>query len=272
MPLVASPGGLRERALAKLLSQNGLLAALPGDARERLLPHLALTDLPAGLQLGHGDGTFARACFPVQGVVALVERPAGGPERIRALVGAEGVVGVPAFIGESGVKRVVVQAAGYGLALGSEALLEEWGLGGAFMHELLRHKQALAAQDRVFAACRGVHTPEQRLASLLLLCAERAAGDELVLAQEATARLLGATPEVIAAAVERLRAGGAAAWRRPGVFAVHDGAALRSFACNCAHRAAAGEPEVLAAGDDSGIGLPPAGSATPTRRGGLAQR
>jgi CRP-like cAMP-binding protein len=267
MPLVRSPGGFRERALAKLLPQNGLLAVLPEDVRERLLPQLALTDLPAGQQLGQADGTFARAYFPVQGVVALVEWAPGGGERIRALVGREGVVGVPDFIGEAGVTRVVVQAAGYGLALGSEALLEEWSRGGEFMRALLQYKHALAVQDRVLASCRGVHTLEQRLASLLALCAERDPGQEVVLAQEPTASLLGAAPAAVAAAVDRLSASGAARWLRPGLFAVHDTAPLHSLACRCGSWIGFGRGDVPA-DDDSGIGMPPPAGAPMRARAG----
>lgn len=271
MHLVALPGGLRERALAKLLPQNGLLAALPPDARERLLPHLALADLPAGHQLGQAGGSFARAYFPVHGVVALVHTGGDGSERIAALVGHEGAVGLPAFMSDAGVKRVVVQSGGYGLALGCEPLLEEWGRGGAFMRLLLRHRDALAAQRAVLAACRSQHALDQQLAALLMMCGERAPGEDLVLALAPTAQLLGAAPVALGASVERLRTAGAAAWRRPGWLGAGDAGALRSVACGCASRIAA-EYERLLPGDDE----PPATlagtitDALPSRTGGQA--
>jgi hypothetical protein len=270
MHLVALPGGLRERALAKLLPQNGLLAALPQDARDRLLPHLALADLPAGHQLGQADGSFARAYFPVQGVVALVHAGSHGGERIAALVGHEGAVGLPGFMSDPGVKRVIVQSGGYGLALGCDPLLDEWGRGGAFMHILLRHRDALAAQRSVLAACRSEHSLDQQLASFLMICSERGPGDDLVLAQLPTARLLGAAAASLIASVERLRAAGAAAWRGPGCFGVGEAGAVRALACGCASRVAAEYERLLPGDDEPPMLTGPVADPPPTRTGGRA--
>ncbi|HWI83218.1 Crp/Fnr family transcriptional regulator [Ramlibacter sp.] len=236
MPFVPLPGVLRERALAKLLPQNGLLAALPEDVRARLLPHLALADLPAGQQLGQPSGTFARAYFPVAGVVSLLQTAADGSERVVALVGSEGVVGLPRFMTDAAVSRVIVQSAGYGLALGRDQLLEEWARGGTFMRLLMRYNRALAAQKVVLGSCRGLHTLDQQLACLLLMSLDRLPSQEVVLTQEAAARLLGTAPQAVAGAVDRLREAGAASWRRPGLLAAHDGAALRAVACACERR------------------------------------
>lgn len=233
MPFVPLPGVLRERALAKLLPQNGLLAVLPDEVRARLLPHLAIADLPAGHELGQPDGSFARAYFPVTGVVSLLQRAADGGERVGALVGHEGVVGLPPFLRDAGVTRVAVQCAGYALALGREQLLDEWGRGGAFMRVLMRYGRAVAAQKVVLSACRAQHSLEQQLSTLLVLSVDRLPGQEALLEQETAARGLGVATPQLAAAVERLCAVGAATWRRPGLLAAHDGAPLRSLACAC---------------------------------------
>ena len=248
MPFVPLPGALRERALAKLLPQNGVLAALPEDVRARLLPHLALADLPAGQQLGQPSGNFARAYFPVAGVVSLIQGTADGGERVAALVGSEGVVGLPKFMSDPSLTRVTVQAAGYGLALGRDQLLEEWARGGAFMRLLMRYNRALAAQKVILNACRGMHSLDQQLACLLLMSLERLSGQEVVLSQENVALLLGAPGQDLGAAVDRLREAGAAAWRRPGVFAVHDCAPLRTVACTCERRVASEYDRLLVDG------------------------
>jgi hypothetical protein len=238
MPLVPLPGVLRERALAKLLPQNGLLAVLPEDVRGRLLPHLALADLPLGQRLGQADGSFARAYFPMTGVVALVQAATEGSERLAALVGHEGVVGLPRFMSDAAVTRVFVQSPGYGLALGREPLLEEWGRGGSFMRALMRYSRAIAAQKVVLGTCRGQHSLDQQLASLFLMSLERLPGQEVVLGNEATARLLGVSPQQLDESVDRLREAGAASRRPHGGVAAHDCAALRSVACACQGRIA----------------------------------
>jgi hypothetical protein len=149
-----------------------------------------------------------------------------------------------------------VQSGGYGLALGCEPLLQEWSRGGAFMRVMLRHRDALAAQRAALAACRSEHALDQQIASLLMMCADRAPAQDVVLAQGAVARLLGGAPAAVGASVERLRAAGAAAWRRPGCFAADDAGALRSVACGCASRIAA-EYERLLPGDDEPPPLDP---------------
>jgi len=239
MPLVPLPGVLRERALAKLLPQNGLLAVLPEDVRSRLLPHLALADLPLGDRLGQTDGSFARAYFPMTGVVALVQATPEGSEGLAALVGHEGVVGLPRFMSDAAVTRVIVQSPGYGLALGREPLLEEWGRGGSFMRALMRYSRAIAAQKVVLRACRDQHPVDQQLASLLLMSLQCLPGQEVVLGHESTARLLGVSPQQLDATIDRLRETGAASQRAHGAVAAHDCAALRSVACACQSRIAA---------------------------------
>ncbi len=259
MPFVPLPGALRERALAKLLPQNGVLAALPDEVRARLLPHLALVDLPAGQQLGQPSGNFARAYFPVAGVVSLIQGTAGGGERVSAMVGSEGVVGLPKFMSDPSVVRVAVQSAGYGLALGRDQLLEEWARGGTFMRLLMRYNRALAAQKVVLNACRGRHSLDQQLGTLLLMSLDRLAGEEVVLPRDSAAQLLGVCAKELGAAVDRLCEAGAASWRRPGVFAVRDGAALRTVACPCERRVASEYQRLLADGPPppaaSGAGL-----------------
>jgi hypothetical protein len=147
-------------------------------------------------------------------------------------------VGLPRFISEAALMRPVVQCAGYGLALGREQLLQEWSLGGAFMRLLMRFSRAVALQTIDLAGCRAAgHPLQQRLCSLLAMSLDRLPGNELVLSQDAAAQLLGTAPQQVAAAVDCLRDAGAAAWLRPGVFAVHQHASLRLLSCSCAGQA-----------------------------------
>ena len=259
-PLI--PGALRERALAKLLPQNALLAALPEDVQGRLLPHLGLVDLPAGHPLGEAAGRFARAFFPVAGVVSLMQGTDAGDERLAAVVGSEGAAGLPRFMSDATLKRAVVQCAGYGLALGREQLLEEWARGGVFMRLLMRYSRTVTAQVLLLENCRSTHPVEQQLCCLLLLLLERLPGQEAVLAQDEAARLLGAAPARIEQAVRQLSEAGVASWRHPGVFAVHDCEALRALACICESRVLSEYHRLLPDGDKpAGASSVPAGAA-----------
>lgn len=263
MPLAPAAGALRERALAKLLPQNALLAALPQDVRERLLPHLALADLRAGHELGEPGGRCARAFFPVAGVICLAD--AGG--RVTALVGSEGAVGLPGFMSDGVLARPVVQFAGYGLALGREQLLEEWGRGGSLMRLLLRYGRALGLQISELAQCRATHSLDRQLACLLLLSLERLPAQELMLTLDDAARLLGTTASQLLGPAAALCEAGATRWRRPGLLAAHDRAALLQAACGCASRIGTGHRQ--GAGAESAAeaaNAQPAGVADPAPR------
>jgi hypothetical protein len=245
MPLVSVAGALRERALAKLLAQNALLAALPDEVQQRLLPHMALADLRAGHELGEPGGRCARAFFPVAGVVCLID----GGGRAAAFVGREGAVGLPGFMNDGVLARPVVQFAGYGVALGREQLLEEWGRGGSFMRLLMRYSRALGLHIAELSQCRSAHSVDQQLASMLLLALERLPGQEVALPLEAAARLLGAPADQLVAAAERLCDAGVAVRRRPSLLAAHDRVALLTLSCGCAGRIDAEHRKVMDAAD-----------------------
>lgn len=236
MPSAPLQTASRERALAKLLPHNGLLAALPEEAWARLLPHLGLVDLRAGHRLLEQDDAGVRAFFPLAGLVSLIQQFPDGSNVQVALVGRDGLVGLPSFMGGSAMRtRAVVQCPGYGLALGREQLMEEWGRGGSLMRVLLRYTRALQAHVSQLAKCRRDHSIEQQLCRLLLMSAERLPGQELGLTQDFAARLLGAEPDSVAQAVNRLRQAGTVTVRREGGLAIPDRAALQARACGC-HR------------------------------------
>jgi CRP-like cAMP-binding protein len=232
MPFV-TPAPLRHRALATLIAQSGLLAALPEDVQHRLLPHLMYVQLPAGHTLAEPHRGSARALFPLAGVVSLVQEMPDGASGQVAVVGNEGLLGLPLFMGSDAMPtRGVVHCAGYGLALDRDCLLEEFERGGVFMRHLLRYTQALITQISQLVVCNRHHSIEQQLSRMLLMSLDRLQGQEVPLTQEFAARLLGVRREGVTEAAGRLREAGIVGCRR-GVFAVQDRQALERHACGC---------------------------------------
>ena len=79
-----------------------LLARLPPDEYRRLLPDLERVRL-AAKQVLYGPGEpIAHAWFPVDCVVSLLTVLADGAAVETGLVGREGVVGLPLFLGAAG--------------------------------------------------------------------------------------------------------------------------------------------------------------------------
>lgn len=228
-----APPPLRHRALATLLTQSGLLAGLPEDVQQRLLPHLTYVQLAPGHTLAEPHRGSARALFPLAGVVSLVQEMPDGAGSQVAVIGNEGLLGLPLFMGGDAMPtRGVVHCAGYGLALDRDRLLEEFEQGGAFLRHLLRYTQALITQISQLVVCNRHHSIEQQLCRMLLMSLDRLQGDEVPLTQEFAARLLGVRREGVTEAAGRLREAGVVACRR-GVFAVQDRKVLERHACGC---------------------------------------
>jgi CRP-like cAMP-binding protein len=248
---------MRMSAPATLLAQSSLLASMPADVHERLLPHFSLVELAAGQELGTHNGEPVRALFPLAGVLSLVQELPNGDSGQVAVVGREGLLGLPLFMGGDMPARAVVQCAGYGLALGREHLLQEFDRGGSFMRHLLRYTQALITQISLLVLCNRHHSIEQQLCRVILMSLDRVHGDEVPLTQEFVARLLGVRREGVTEASGRLREAGVVACRR-GVFAVQDRAALEARACGCYHAARREYTRLFPVNEIEGIVMAPA--------------
>ncbi len=232
-----APIASRLAAPATLLAQNTLLASLSSDVHQRLLPHFTLVELSAGLQLGEAQAGPARVLFPLAGVISLVQELPDGDSGQVAVVGREGLFGLPLIMGSDGMpSRGVVQCAGYCLSLGREQAMEEFERGGSFMRQVLRYTQAMITQISLLVLCNRHHSIEQQLCRVILMSLDRVNGHEVTLTQEFVARLLGVRREGVTEASGRLREAGAVACRR-GVFAVQDRKSLELRACGCYHAA-----------------------------------
>ena len=79
--------------------QNQLLAALPKEEFDRLIPHLELVPLRLGDLLYEPDEQLRHAYFPTSAIVSLHYVTESGESAETAGVGNEGVVGIALFMG-----------------------------------------------------------------------------------------------------------------------------------------------------------------------------
>lgn len=78
---------------------NRLLVALPAAVRRRLAAHVEPVELAAGTLLHNPDDEITYVYFPVRGVASLVAVGSEGEEVDTAIIGNEGMVGLPVFLG-----------------------------------------------------------------------------------------------------------------------------------------------------------------------------
>jgi len=212
---------------------NRLLAALPADVYERLLPDLEPVSLPLGWRVHSAGEGEKHVYFLTAGIVCrLYETQTGASARL-AVTGSEGVVGVASFLGgESTLTRAVVLSAGHAYRLAADIAKCEFARGGPLLNLLLRYTLALMAQTAQIAACNRHHSLERQLCRWLLLCLDRMPGNEILMTQELIAALLGVRRESITEAAGTLQQAGLIHYAR-GHIVVTDRRGLEAHACEC---------------------------------------
>lgn len=212
---------------------NRLLAALPAETFQRLLPHMENTSFSPYEVVSEPGGQIEHIYFLTSATVYLLYVMETGATAEIGIVGNEGVMGIGLFMGDNATPyRAVVQNGGSAIRIRANVLRDEFGRGGEFQNLLLRYTQALMIQISQTAMCNRFHTVEQQLCRLLLLSHDRARSDELLMTQELIANMLGVRREGITYAARRLRLAGLIRYVR-GHIEILDRRGLEQSVCEC---------------------------------------
>jgi len=212
---------------------NHLLAALPREDYEHILPHLERVHLPLDELVCEAYFKIEYVYFPVDCIVSLLGVMENGSSAEISVVGNEGIVGVSLFMGgETTSSRAVVQAGGYAYRLKGRYLKNEFYRGGMMQRLLLRYTQALLTQMAQTAMCNRHHTLDKQLCRWLLLSNDRLGDKELVMTQELIANMLGVRREGVTEAAGRLQKAGLIHYRR-GHIEILDRKGLEDRTCEC---------------------------------------
>jgi len=213
--------------------QNHLLAALPAEIFDRILPHLELVSMPLGEVLYESGGQLQYVYFPTTAIVSLHYLLESGASAEISGVGNEGVLGISLFMGGNTTPSLAtVQTAGFGYRLKGRLMMEEFNRVGPMMRLMLRYTQALMTQISQTAVCNRHHSIEQQLCRWLLLTLDRLPSQELTITQELIAGMLGVRREGITEAAGNLQRASLISYRR-GHITVLDRSGLESHACEC---------------------------------------
>ena len=159
-------------------SQNLLLNEMPPEVVERLCPDLERVQMRAGQVLCPPAVAMRDVYFPATSIVSLSYAMESGSAAQIALIGREGMVGVPLLLGSaSSMVQASVQSEGFGFRLPGRCLVEEFERGGKLTQVLLRYTGFLIGQMEQTAACNRHGTLDQRLCRWLLLTLDRLASD-----------------------------------------------------------------------------------------------
>jgi CRP-like cAMP-binding protein len=212
---------------------NRLLAALPAEGYDRLLPHLEDVSFSLGEVVYESGAQMRHVYFPTTSHISLLYTMIDGSTAEMGLVGNEGVVGIALFMGgETTPNRAMVQGGGGACRMKANAMLDEFKQGGDFQHLMLRYTQALITQISQTAVCNRLHSVEQRLCRWLLMTHDRADSDELQMTHEFISNMLGVRREGVTMAAQRLQERGMISYVR-GHIIILDRKQLDERVCEC---------------------------------------
>ncbi len=231
MPETARPHPLLTRTAVQA---NRLLAVMPDDALERLLPDIERVRMVAGDVLNDVNGGLEHAYFPIDVIVSVLVLTAGQETLKVALIGREGMTGIPALMGNgSPHRRLLVLNDGDAFKIPAAVLKTEFDRNGAAMRLILRFAQTLITQMAQNAVCSRHHHVEPQLCTWLLSCMDRLPQDNsLRVTQKMVAGMLGVRREGISGAAGTLRQLGLIDFSR-GRISMLDRPGLLANACEC---------------------------------------
>jgi CRP-like cAMP-binding protein len=222
-------------------ADNLLLSSLPLRDRHRLLSRCEQVDLPFAEVLLPAGGRLHHVYFPCDSVIALGRVQPDGSSLEVALVGHDGMFGLPLVLGVGvSALRATVVTPGQALRLPAATFSLQLRGSAALRTGLRRHLLALLGQLSQAVVCASDHLLEARLARWLVLTRGRGERHEIHMTQEFLGQALGVRRASISEAAGALQKVGLIRYHR-GTITVLDAAGLHTAACACLDSDRAGD-------------------------------
>jgi CRP-like cAMP-binding protein len=194
---------------------NELLAALPRDHFELLVPYIATVTLEQGLGLSEPGDEIADVFFPHDGMLSMLAVMRDGKAIETATVGREGVVGAMAGLSlYKSLVGVVVQLPTSASKISATNFRKVVQKSDVIRDLCVHYNEVLLSQARVTAACNTLHRVEQRFCRWLLQTVDRAGGDKIGLTQEFLAEMLGVRRTSVTEIARKVQAQGLISYSR----------------------------------------------------------
>jgi CRP-like cAMP-binding protein len=212
---------------------NRLLASLPHDDLQLLIPHLSSVQLAQGTVLAEPGAEVDHVYFPLSGAVSLLVVMREGKTIETSTVGREGVV-----VAMSGISpcawqvRAIAKLPMFARKIASTEFRKAVSSSRAIADLCIRCNEGLLTQARIGAACNAVHRIEARLCRWLLETRDRAESNTIMLTHEFLAQMLGVRRTTVTETSIKLKAAGSIICSR-GVIKIIDDEAVKAMACQC---------------------------------------
>lgn len=212
---------------------NHLLGALPGKEWQAISPHLELIRMLPGQLVSDVGQCIHHIYFPTTAVVSMLVQLEDGASMEVAMIGHEGLIGIPVLTGGGSMPyRVEVRSAGLGYQLPADTFRQAFIQSAAIRRVSLLYLHAVLTHVAQTAFCIRHHSVTEQLCRWLLLATDRRRANALAITQQSIAERLGVRREGVTAAVGRLAELGLIQHSR-GRIAVLDRGGLELCACGC---------------------------------------
>lgn len=214
---------------------NLLLAALPPEERERLVPFLKWTATEFEESLIEPYESIEQVFFPYDSISSTVQEMENGASVETGFAGVEGMVGIPLWLHmPSAPTRTFIQVPGYGYRMkAADFVREVRDRPDSPLNALLaRYIHAFLSMTSIAAACNRLHPLDQRMCRWLKLAHDRVRRDEFPLRQQFLAQMLGVQRPTVSTTAHMLQQAGLISYTR-GQMKILDPDGLSDGSCEC---------------------------------------
>jgi CRP-like cAMP-binding protein len=216
----------------KVCIQNKILGALPHDELARILPHVVSIQLERGEVVYLPGDRIRYVYFPSDGLFSLRCTCSSGSTVEVAMVGNEGIVGLPVIQNEIIPYEVTAQVRTLAYRIRAEQVQEEFSKGGVLQRGMLLYLNMLIAEISQSSVCYRFHTLERALSRWLLITQDRLSSSCLNITHENISQALGVPRTGVTTAAGSLQRAGLIRYSR-GKIVILDRAGLEENACEC---------------------------------------
>lgn len=213
--------------------KNRLLLALPDSEFQSIRPSLEFMDMPNHRSLYEPNRKIEFIYFPNRGLISLVILMNDAKTVEVAVLGNEGLAGVPAIFGlDRSPVREVVQISGDGFRVKASAFRRALHSSPVLLALASRYSAVLGMQISQTAACNRLHDIERRLARWLLLAQDRVDSGIVAITHDFLATMLGTDRPSVSVAAANLQRRGIIDYTR-GAVKILNRKELEDSACEC---------------------------------------
>jgi len=221
------------QVLKQLAMRNRILGTLPDEELIRIAPHLIEVKFEKDEIIYLSDDLIDYVYLVESGLVSLLSTTESGATIEVAMIGREGIVGLPVILQNRVIPyEVKVRVSTEAHKIKAEIFQEEFARSQNLHEIVLRYLNVMITELQQSSICNRFHTIEATLSRWLLAVQDQVNSNILYLTQQVISQALGVPRTGVTVAAGTLQEAGAIRYSR-GKIIIVDRLRLESHACEC---------------------------------------